>query len=1030
MKTKKKNLFILYIIVALFCCYILPFANTNSLKDVKASATNVYNNAIFVTFEDGDENWIDSTLSSYDDTYRNLYNNALNLSPNSVNDYYDTMSYGSLNLETRFYTNSNKAVVVPYTLNELLPYTPTTNPDGYFEYEAAVYSGSGTPSMLSSGYLMSTHKYNIYTCAKHNSYHSGVPCDLDLSDGIGCQCAYEIAKESSSDNLVLYKHVEQYFRLMIALKSALSQVNTSITGNVDYNNDNYVDMLSFIFPKVESGKIKWGDLLWAHQGQLNISEYIPSYLRNSTTILNLLSARGLRNATTSDIDFILNDYKISDKKPKNYICVTTEHLIGSTPLVDENGTKTLTNFVFAHELGHALGLPDYYVYDTDYETDPVSYWDLMGYNYNGFPIYMTSYSREILGFTNSNNIKKIESNGTYTLHPTTYDEINNNSLNSNNVLAYYIEDENFPNQKIYIEYRYKQGKYDSGPTHKPDGLLIYRVDNGVTQVAEYSGMLSNGNFYGYPNSLEVLSIKSSGSVGNNDTSSTFNAITFQSYDKTKTQYELTKSDVTFVNTGIVIKDITIDTETNQLTFTAQIKAVVDPVDLSSVCLNGANEVDHEVNTTYTDLGIHFGEFDGLDFDIEITNGVKNNILGKYTYTYSLTYKATNQTLTLTRKVNVKDMTKPTITLKGDTTLTLDNFEDYVEAGYDVSDNYDNASSINVSKNTTYDSSTNTYTITYTATDSSGNSTSVTRKIVITQDNIIQLKGEKEITHEVKTNYVDAGLNFVNCSEENFNITPSTDININALGEYTYTYTIQEKSTGKQTVLTRTIIVKDTTAPVITILENVEIFKDEIDEYLSANAVDYSDNFYNKSDIIFNEEKVSYENKVVLTYTATDPSGNKTTKTRTFTFKYLQIQQNNITFTISSTSLNNKLYINSTINFSFSIKANTALELSRMEEPSQITWTVDNVVKSELNNKRNVILNFTKTGTHIIEISINGRKVYTKEITVTDPSANNTSTASADNASFLIIIGVIFAVGIVGIPVSLTIKKKQEDLDRY
>lgn len=1029
MKTKKKTLFILYII-ALFCCSFLPFTSSNNLKDVTASATNVYNNAIFVTFEDGDENWIDSTLTSYDNTYRNLYNNALNLSPNSVNNYYDTMSYGSLNLETRFYTKSNKAVVVPYTLNELLPYTPTTNSDGYFEYEAAVYSGSGTPSMLSQGYLASTHKYNIYTCAKHNSYHTGVPCDLDLSDGIGCQCAYEIAKESSSENLVLYKHVEQYFRLMIALKSALSQVNTSITGNVDYNNDNYVDMLSFVFPKVDSGKIKWGDLLWAHQGQLNISEFIPSYLRNSTMILNLLSTRGLRNATTSDIDFILNDYEISNKKPKNYICVTTEHLIGSTPLVDENGTKTLTNFVFAHELGHALGLPDYYVYDNDYETDPVSYWDLMGYNYNGFPIYMTSYSRELLGFTNSNNIKKIETNGTYTLRPTTYDEINNNSQNSNNVLAYYIKDENFPNQKIYLEYRYKQGKYDSGPTYKPDGLLIYRVDNGITQVAEYSNMLSSGNFYGYPNNIQVLSIKPSGSVGNNDTSSTFSAITFQSYDKTKNQSELTKSDITFVNTGIVIKDITINTETNQLTFTAQIKAVVDPVDLSSVSLNGANEVNHEVNTTYTDLGINFGEFDELDFDIKIANEVKNNILGKYTYSYSLTYKATNQTLTLTRTVNVKDTTKPTITLKGDTTLSLDNFDDYVEAGYDVSDNYDNVSSINVSKNTTFDSSTNTYTITYIATDSSGNSTSVTRKIVIIQVNLVQLKGEKEITHEVKTNYVDAGLNFVNCSEEDFNITPSTNININALGKYTYTYTIIEKTTSKQTVLTRTINVKDTTAPVITILNDVEIFKDEIDDYLSANVVDYSDNFYSKSDITFDEKKVSYENKVVLTYTATDPSGNKATKTRTFTFKYLQIQKSNITFTINSTSLNNKLYVNSTINLSFSIKANSALELSRMEELDQITWTIDHVVKDELNNKRNATLKFTGAGTHIIEISINGRKVYTKEITVTDPASNNASAASADNVSFLIIIGVIFAVGIVGIPVRLIIKKKQEDLDRY
>lgn len=1024
-KQKKKFKFLYFIVIMLFLCSFMPFVNFN-IKKVQASTTNILNNAIFVTFEDGETDWINSTLSSYDDTYLNLYNNALNLSPNSVNDYYDVMSYGSVNLETKFYTNSNQAVVVPFTLNELLPYSPL-NKDGYFEYEAAVYSGTGTPSLLSLEHLSSTHKYNIYNCAKHSDYHSETPCDLDLSDGIGCMCAYEEYKKSTSENVVLYKHIEHYFRLLIALKSALSQVNTTITGDVDYNNDGYVDMLSFIFPKVEDNKVNWDELLWAHQSQLNILDYLPSYLQNPNLILNLLESRGLRNASIDDINIILAEIKIENKLPKNYICVTTEHLIGSTPLVDENGTKTLTNFVFAHELGHALGLADYYVYNNDTSSSgPVNYWDLMGYNYNGFPVYMSTYSRELLGFTNSSNVKKLETNGTYTLKPTTYDEVNNNSKNSNNVLAYYIEDENFPNQKIYLEYRYKQGKYDSGPSWKPDSLLIYRVDNGIKQTSEFSEMLSSGNFYGYPFNIEVLAAKDSGNFGNSNTSSIVDAITFQDYDSSKNQSELLKSDVTFKNTGIVIKDITINKITNELSFTLDFS-----IDLSSITLNGETTIDHEVNTTYTDLGINFGSFNENYFNIEYTSTIKTNELGTYTYSYTVTYKKSNQVKTLTRIVNVKDTTAPTIILKGESTLTLASFDDYVESGFTVSDNYDSASLILVMINVSdYDETTSSYTITYTATDSSENSNYVTRKIIIKKVIEVKLKGEQEITHEVKTNYVDAGLNFVNCSEEDFNITPSTNININALGQYIYKYTIIEKSTSNQTILTRTINVKDTIAPVIIVLDDVEIYKDELDSYLSANVVNYSDNYCSKSSIIFKEEKAEYDNKVEITYTATDSSGNKSSKTRTFKFKYLQIEQNNISFIVNSTSINNKLYVNSTINFSFSIKANSELDLSRMENIDKIIWKVDNITKQELDGKQNASLNFANSGEHIIEIYINDRKVYTKEITILNTNNTSSGETKPSSISFLVIVGAIFLVGISAIPTALAIKKKREDLDKY
>lgn len=1027
-KVSFKNFIISFISALTLLGSIFPFNFNFNEKTAKASAiTNVYNNAIYVTFEDGDTSWIKSTPTRYENTYSNLYKNALNDSPNSVKDYYNTMSYGSLNLETKFYSNSGNAVVVPYTLNELLPYSPN-NTDGYYEYEAAVYSGSGTPSMLSTEYFNSTHKYNIYVCGESDSKHRGVPCDTDLSDGVGCKCAYESYKESSSENVVLFQHVEHYFRLQVALRSALSQVSTQITGNVDYDNDNYVDMISFIFPEMEAGTIKWGELLWAHQGQLNVQDVIPADYQNTFYLAFFLQSRGLRGGSNTEIQTLLKEIKVANKKVKRYICLTTDNLTSTSPLTDANGVKTLTNFVFAHELGHALGLPDYYVYDDDYTKDPVSYWDLMGYNYDGFPIYMTTYSRQLLNFTNNNNIQKISNNGTYTLKPTSYDEVKNNSQNSNNVLAYYLEDENYPNQKIYLEYRYKQGKYDSGPTYKANGLLIYRIDNGIKQTIEYSGMLSSGNFYGYPFNIEVLGIKSSGSFGNSNISVNTDALTFQNYNSSKDQSELRKNNVTFTNTGIVISNISVNSTTNEISFDVSFGS--SEVDLSSVKLNGESQVNHEVNTSYTDLGIDFGDFSSSDFTYSVINNVKINELGQFTYIYNLTHNITKQTLTLTRTVNVKDTIKPIIILKGSTNLTLDNLDDYVEAGYEVSDNYDSKENITVQTFNDYDSTTNTYTITYTATDSSGNSQSATRVIKLNNPTKVFLKGETNIIHEVKTQYTDLGLVFNGCSENDFTIYTSSTININALGDYTYTYRVIEKSNSKELILTRKISVKDTTSPRIIVLQDAEIYKDEVDVYLQNNTVDYYDNFYAKSDITLDFSKETLEDRIILTYTATDPSNNKSVAKRILKFKYVLITDQNIDFIVDSSSLDDNLYKNSIIKISFKIKASSALELSRMENLNTITWQIDNVYKEKLNNKQSANLQFAEKGKHKIEIFINGRSVYTKEIFIVDSGTNNEIDSSTIGASLILIFGSIFLVVVISIPAIRKAKKKHQDLDNY
>lgn len=66
--------------------------------------------------------------------------------------------------------------------------------------------------------------------------------------------------------------------------------------------------------------------------------------------------------------------------------------------------------MLAHETGHAFGLPD--LYDYDFSSNGVGYWDLMGYglyNSEASPAYLGAYSRERLGWIAVNDLRAADS---------------------------------------------------------------------------------------------------------------------------------------------------------------------------------------------------------------------------------------------------------------------------------------------------------------------------------------------------------------------------------------------------------------------------------------------------------------------------------------------------------------------------------------------------------------------------------------------------------------------------------------------
>lgn len=155
----------------------------------------------------------------------------------------------------------------------------------------------------------------------------------------------------------------------------------------------------------------------------------------------------------------------------------------------------------------------------------------------------------------------------------------------------------------------------------------------------------------------------------------------------------------------------------------------------TVTVVGDYEVTVEVGGAWTDPGATAVDENGKSY--EVTSDfhlVDFNKVDDYVVTYSaVDINNGNTVVTAVRVVKVVDTTAPTLTLKGEAELTLALGDAFTDAGYTVSDNYDENVGVTVagSVNT---AAMGEYVLTYTATDGSGNTAEVTRTVRVT-DNV-------------------------------------------------------------------------------------------------------------------------------------------------------------------------------------------------------------------------------------------------------------------------------------------------------
>jgi PKD repeat protein len=184
-----------------------------------------------------------------------------------------------------------------------------------------------------------------------------------------------------------------------------------------------------------------------------------------------------------------------------------------------------------------------------------------------------------------------------------------------------------------------------------------------------------------------------------------------------------------------------------------------------------------------------------------------------------------------------------------------------------------------------------YTITYTVQDLLGN-TAVVKRVIIVRDlvaPVITLNGSDTVYQEVGAAYNDAGVsvsdNYYTGLESK--VITTGNIDITKVGTYTLVYNVTDGSGNKAVPVSRTVIVRDTKAPSVTLngkaAEKLEVntgiaYADPgvvVTDNSNAAKLVVTGSYY----ATFPDGKPTQLGDYTIVYTATDSSGNTTSVTR-------------------------------------------------------------------------------------------------------------------------------------------------------
>ena len=247
-------------------------------------------------------------------------------------------------------------------------------------------------------------------------------------------------------------------------------------------------------------------------------------------------------------------------------------------------------------------------------------------------------------------------------------------------------------------------------------------------------------------------------------------------------------------------------------------------------LTGGQSVATEAGQSFVDPG-YFAE-DKVDGDLTAKVAVSGSVdtakIGTYRLAYNVKDSGGNTAVEMVRTVVVQDNTPPQVKLLGTDKVVLELGEEYLEEGASAADSLNGDVTASVLIKSSVDlAKPGLYEVSYTAQDLSGNVSEPVIRMVEIEDTTapsIVLNGESVVQVEAGTQYVDAGA-VVNDPAVG-DITPRLNVNnpvdVDRLGKYVVTYTASDNSRNRADTVTRSVIVKDTTGPVIVLTGGAEL----------------------------------------------------------------------------------------------------------------------------------------------------------------------------------------------------------------
>ena len=156
-----------------------------------------------------------------------------------------------------------------------------------------------------------------------------------------------------------------------------------------------------------------------------------------------------------------------------------------------------------------------------------------------------------------------------------------------------------------------------------------------------------------------------------------------------------------------------------------------------ITLYGDANISLEANSTYIELGAYaIDNKDGV-IDVEIENSIDITKVGSYEVIYNAVDSSGNSAKSV-RVVNITpipDLKAPTITLNGDTNMSVILGNSYIEPGATAVDNVDGEVNVTI-QSSVDDKNLGEYNVTYSAVDSSGNEAVVVRVVNVIDPKVI------------------------------------------------------------------------------------------------------------------------------------------------------------------------------------------------------------------------------------------------------------------------------------------------------